>query len=76
MYVLEFETKNKLRKIKGPRKARISDRIFFDTIQIMDDNGKWHTICNCWIGITEGQIMIERINRYIADKKPYIYVDI
>ena len=76
MYVLEIETNNKLKKIENPRKARIVDRIFFDTLQIMDDDGKWHTICNCFLGISAGKIMVSRINDTIRKKYTCIVLDI
>ena len=76
MYVLEIETKNKLKRIENPRKARIVDRIFFDLLQVMDNNGKWHTLCKCFLGVSEEQILVYKINRAILHKEPRIYIDI
>lgn len=76
MYELEIETKNNLEKIRNPRKARIADRIFFDSLQIMDDSGKWHTVCCCVVGVSKGQIIIDKIEKAINKKQPYVYVDI
>lgn len=76
MYVLEIETKNKLKKIEDPRKARMSDRIFFDSLQVMDGNGKWYTVCNCLVGVGYGQIIVDKINRAIKKRLPSVCVDI
>ncbi len=76
MYVMEIETKDKLKKIENPRKARIVDRIFFDMLQIMDNDGKWHTICKCFLGISDEHCLIARINRAIHEKKTQIFIDI
>ena len=76
MYVMEIETKDKLKKIENPRKARIVDRIFYDMLQIMDNDGKWHTIVKMWIGVTEGQIVVMKINDAIKKKSPHIFVNI
>ena len=77
MYVLEIETKNKLQKIENPRKPRVVDRIFFDSIQVMDNNGVWHTI---WSGIAltkakESKILYD-IKSAIKNKDKTIYLDI
>ena len=45
MYELEIETKKSIKKIKNPRKARIIDLVFFDVLQVIDDDGKWHNVC-------------------------------
>lgn len=42
--VLKIEIKNKLIEINNPQKARFADRIFWDTFQILDNDGKWNTI--------------------------------
>lgn len=76
MYVMEIETKDKLKKIENPRKARIVDRIFYDMLQIMDNDGKWHTICKCFLGVSEGQILVYRINMAIYYKESQIFIDI
>ncbi len=76
MYVLEIETRNKLKRIENPRKARILDLIFTDCLQIMDNDGKWHTICTGWIGGLRGQILIMQINDAIKRKENQIYIDL
>jgi hypothetical protein len=76
MYVLEIETKNRLKKIENPRKARIRDRIFFDSLQVMDENGKWHTICNCLVGVGYGRMIVYKINSAIEQHLSSVYVDI
>ncbi len=76
MYALEIETKNKLKKIEDPRKARMSDRIFFDSLQVMDGNGKWHTVCNCCIGVGTAQIIVDDINAAIKKRLSSICLDI
>lgn len=76
MYELEIETKNTLKKIKNPRKARIIDRIFFDSLQIMDDNGKWHTVCRCTVGVSTARMIIDDIDLAIKKHQSSVYVDI
>lgn len=76
MYELEIETKNNLKKIRNPRKARIRDRIFFDSLQVMDDNGKWHTVCSCVIGVSKGRMIIDDINKAIKKRQLSVYIDI
>ena len=76
MYELEIETKNKLKKIKNPRKVRIKDMIFFDLLQVMDGDGIWHTICVCSVGVACGQFIVNRINHIIERRQPSVYVDI
>lgn len=44
MYVLEIETKNHLKKIEKPRKARDIDLAVWSIVQVMDGDGKWHFV--------------------------------
>ncbi len=74
MYVLEIETKNKLIKIKNPRRARFVDRIFWDVFQILDNDGKWNRICCCDIGINLQKIIVEQVNLAIKSEKKSIYL--
>lgn len=76
MYELEIETKNTLKKIKNPRKVRIVDRIFFDSLQVMDEDGKWHTVCHCSVGVATGRIIVGDIHKAIQQCCPSVYVDI
>ena len=76
MYELEIETKNKLKKIKNPKKARIKDIIFFDILQVMDCDGKWHVVCKCCVGVTTAQIILNDINDAIKKRQSSVYVDI
>ena len=76
MYEFEIETKNKLKRIKNPRKARMKDWILFYTLQIMDENGKWITVCNSTISDTEGYIIVQNINEAIKNHETSICVDI
>lgn len=76
MYELEIETKNNLKKIRNPKKARIIDKIFFDILQVMDGEGKWHTVCHCCVGLATAQIIVNNINIAIKKHKSSVYVDI
>lgn len=76
MYVLEIETKDKLKNVSNPRKARIQDRVFCDVLQVMDGKGRWRTICRCTVGVMKGMRIVEEINSAIRKKKKSIYVDI
>lgn len=76
MYVLEIETKNKLRKIENAKKARIGDRIFCSVLQIMDEDGKWYTICCCLVGEASKRMIVDKINAAIKKKEKSIYIDI
>lgn len=40
MFELEIETNNRLKKIRGPRKARDIDLGVWSIIQVMDESGK------------------------------------
>lgn len=74
--VLKIETKNKLIEINNPQKARFVNRIFGDTFQILDNDGKWNTICHCNVGINRQKIIVEKVNFAIKNKKDSIYLEI
>lgn len=74
MYVLEIETKNKLIKVKNLRKARFVDRIFCEFFQVLDNYGKWNTICRCSVGINLQRIIVEKVNFAIRSGKKSIYL--
>lgn len=74
--VLKIEIKNKLIEINNPQKARFADRIFWDTFQILDNDGKWNTICHCNVGINLQKIIVEKVNMAIKNKKDSIYLEI
>lgn len=74
MYILEIETKNKLIKVKNPRKARFVDRIFWDVFQILDNDGKWNKICHCTVGVNLQRIIVEKVNFAIRSGKKSIYL--
>lgn len=79
MYRLEIETKNTLKKVENPRKARFLDMIFFDTLQVMDDNGIWITVKTfvlCTFSCSKKQIIVDKINYAIRHKKPSVYLDV
>lgn len=72
MYVLEIETKDKLKRIENPRKARFVDRIFFDILEVMDCNGDWHKICKGSVGIDLQGFILKKIEDAIKNKKKSI----
>lgn len=74
--VLKIEIKNKLIEINNPQKARFADRIFWDTFQILDNDGKWNTICHCNVRINLQKIIVEKVNLAIKNKKNSIYLEI
>lgn len=74
--VLKIEIKNKLIEINNPQKARFADRIFWDTFQILYNDGKWNTICHCNVGINLQKIIVEKVNLAIKNKKDLIYLEI
>lgn len=76
MYELEIKTKDKLKRFKNPRKARLSNIILGYTLQIMTDDGKWHTVCYCSVGAETGRFIVETINEAIKNRKPSVYLDI
>ena len=75
MYELEIETKNTLKKITNPRKARIRYWVLVDVLQVMDDDGKWHNVCTKPI-ITHQYSVIREINDAIKNRKKSVYLDI
>jgi len=76
MYVLEIETNYETKKIENPKEARIVDKLFSDTLQVMDVNGKWHTVCNRFIGTSVQKDIVKQINDAIAAKKEFVCLDI
>lgn len=76
MYVLEIETNYETKKIQNPKEARIVDKIFSDTLQVMDESGIWHTICNRIISKAVQEDVIRNIDNAIAAKKELVYLDI
>ena len=76
MYVLEIETRDQVKRIENPRKARIVDGFYKERLEVMDNDGKWHTIVKMWNGETEGQIVVMKINDAIKKKSPHIFVNI
>ena len=75
MYELEIETKNSLKKIRNPRKAKDSDWILRCVVLVMDGKGKWHLIGHCFHP-TDASWAADDINEAIKNKKTSIYVDI
>jgi len=45
MYTIDITTKNHSKRIVIPQKARAKHNPIFNSIQVMDYTGKWHTIC-------------------------------
>lgn len=76
VYELEIETKNKIKRIKNPRKARVKDGIFFDILQVMDGNGKWNTICCFVISYSTQRRIVDEINKAIKEKEKVVCIDI
>ncbi len=77
MYVLEIETKKTIKKISEPRKVVVKDYIFFETIKVLDDNGKWHHIASVdgtpyW----KSQDAKKKIEKAIKSKSSYVEIDI
>ncbi len=74
--VLEIETKNKIRKVKNPRKAREKDFFLFSAVEVMDSEGKWHRIINSFGDpVWKVNGMIREINDAIRQKKTYVNVE-
>lgn len=74
MYVLEIETKNHLKKIKKPRKARDIDLGIWSIVQAMDGDGKWHFVGHTMF-LEDAQIATYLINEAIEEKANSVYVD-
>ena len=75
MYVLEIETNYEAKKVINPKTARLVDKIFTSTLQVMDENEQWHIICNRFVETTKGQKILDKINQAIEEKKPYVCID-
>ncbi len=73
-YVLEIETKNRIRRITNPRKARSISLIFTTIIQVMDGTGKWKYIGSCSYLEDIGTLLL-LINLSIMDRIEYINLD-
>lgn len=76
MYELEIKIGNKLKKVKNPRKARINNMVIYNALQIMTDDGKWHTICHCSVGPETGKMIVDTINDTIKNRKASISLNI
>ncbi len=74
MYTLEIETKNHLRKIEKPRKARNIDLGVWSLVQVMDGYGKWHFVGHTMF-FEDAQIATYLINEAIEKKTDSVYVD-
>lgn len=74
MYVLEIETKNHLKKIENPRKARDIDLGLWSLVQVMDGDGKWHFIGHTMF-FEDAQIATYLINEAIKEKTDSVCVD-
>lgn len=73
-WVLEIETRNSIKKIKNPRKARASDLIVRCIVKIMDGDGKWHFVGHSFYE-SSSEIAANCINEAIKKKKEYINVE-
>ena len=72
--ILEIETKNKICKVKNPRKAREKDYILFSAVEVMDFEGKWHNIIRSfWDPVFT--FIVNEINFAIRQKKTYVNVE-
>ncbi len=75
--ILEIETKNKICKVKNPRKAREKDYFFFSAVEVMDSEGKWHGIIKSFGDpIWKVRGMVNKINDAIRQKKTYVNVEL
>lgn len=75
--VLEIETKNKIYKVKNPRKAREKDYIFFLAVEVMDSEGKWHKIIKSFGDpVWKVRGMVGEINDAIRQKETYVNVEL
>lgn len=74
-WIFEIETKNKVRRVKNPRKARSRDLVFFTAVEVMDGDGKWiRFFCQPYSDYRLKRAVSE-INRAIEEKKSYVNVD-
>ena len=74
MYVLEIETKNSLKKIRNPRKAKACDWIVTCVVRVMDGEGVWHLIGHCFFP-SDASMAANDINRAIKEQKSLVLVD-
>ena len=76
-WTIEIETKNKIKKVKNPRKVRKKDFILFVAIQVMDDNNKWHYIVNSDdIPHWRTDDAMKKIEKSIKERKEYVEIDL
>lgn len=75
MYVLEIETKNHIKRIEKPRKARSKDLIFRVIVQVMDGDGKWHLIGHTFYPII-AEVAVKQIDSAINDEKEYVNLNL
>ncbi len=76
-WTIEIETKNKIKKVKNPRKVRKKDFILFVAIQVMDDNNKWHYIVNSDdIPHWRTDDAMKKIEKAIKERKEYVEIDL
>ena len=76
MYTLEIETKNKIIKVNNPKKAKVKDFIIFDALQLMDENGKWRTIC--YVSTeprSKTEYAVDTLNSAVKKNKSTVYID-
>ena len=73
-YVLEIETKNRIKRITNPRKVRDISLIFTTIIQVMDGTGKWKYIGTCPY-LADVEIVLLSINFTIMSGREYINLD-
>lgn len=74
MFELEIETINRLKKIRGPRKARDIDFGVLSIIQVMDEGGKWRFVGSTMF-LEDAQLAAEKINEAIKTKESSILID-
>lgn len=73
-WILEIETKNHLREIRNPRKARDRDWIVRCGVQVMDGKGKWHSIGHCFFP-SDAERAANKINKAIENQKKLVKVE-
>lgn len=75
--ILEIETKNKICRIKNPRKVREKDYILFSAVQVMDSEEKWHGIIKSFGDpLWKVRGMVREINDAIRQKETYVNVEL